>query len=83
MSWPEADITIDETPPTTPTEPPRKTPPPHTHDAPPQAARAYRATWAPHHGTPIAAHVTDPDGAWTIAVGPDGDTTDAAPAKRK
>ena len=83
MSWPEADITIDETTLTIRLAGLTTTQPAHTLDAARHAARAYLASWAAHLGRPIAAHVTDPDGAWSIAVGPDGDTTDAAPAKRK
>ena len=79
MSWPEADITIDETTLTIRLAGLTTTQPAHTLDA----ARAYLATWAKHFDRPLAAHVTDPDGAWAIAVGPDGDTTDATPAKRK
>ena len=83
MSWPEADITIDETTLTIRLAGLTTTQPAHTLDTARTTARAYLATWAHHFNRALTAHVTDPDGAWTITINPDGTTNDAAPAKRK
>ena len=83
MSWPEADITIDTTTLTIHLAGLTTTQPAHTHADARHTARAYLATWAHHFDRPLTAHVTDPDGTWTITINPDGTTSDAAPAKRK